>query len=79
LYFFDSFNGLRQWRVGGRGFCLGAGETRSQKNACLHRAADTGEMRQNPTRSLHAFFSPCLALEEIEFLAYFILLLRFAN
>jgi hypothetical protein len=37
--------------VGGRGFCLGAGKTRSQpvlgdrpgKNACLHRAASTGE------------------------------------
>jgi hypothetical protein len=26
-------NGLRYLRVGGRGFCLGAGKTRSQKNA----------------------------------------------
>jgi len=25
-------NGLRYLRVGGRGFCLGAGKTRSQKN-----------------------------------------------
>jgi len=27
-------NGLRYWRVGGRGQCLKAGKTRSQKNAC---------------------------------------------
>ena len=26
-------NGLRYLRVGGRGFCLGGGQTRSQKNA----------------------------------------------
>ncbi|MCK6463143.1 MAG: hypothetical protein L6Q29_05010 [Candidatus Pacebacteria bacterium] len=26
-------NGLRYLRVGGRGFCLGAGKTRSEKNA----------------------------------------------
>jgi hypothetical protein len=26
-------NGLRYLRVGGRGFCLGAGKTQSQKNA----------------------------------------------
>jgi hypothetical protein len=26
-------NGLRYWRWGGRGFCLGAEKTRSQKNA----------------------------------------------
>ena len=26
-------NGLRYWRWGGRGLCLGAGKTRSQKNA----------------------------------------------
>jgi len=26
-------NGLRYLRVGGRGFCLGAEKTRSQKNA----------------------------------------------
>ncbi|MFH1855430.1 MAG: hypothetical protein ABH810_03455, partial [bacterium] len=26
-------NGLRYLRVGGRGLCLGAGQTRSQKNA----------------------------------------------
>jgi len=25
-------NGLRYLRVGGRGFCLGVGKTRSQKN-----------------------------------------------
>jgi hypothetical protein len=31
--FFDSFNGLRYWQVGGRGQCLRAGKTRSQKNA----------------------------------------------
>jgi len=30
---FDSFNGWRYLRVGGRGFCLGVGKTRSQKNA----------------------------------------------
>jgi hypothetical protein len=27
------YNGLRYWRWGGRGFCLGAGKTRSQKTA----------------------------------------------
>jgi len=32
-YFFDSFNGLRYWRWGGRGKCLGAGKTQSEKNA----------------------------------------------
>jgi len=26
-------NGLRYLRVGGRGFCLGAGKTRSEENA----------------------------------------------
>jgi hypothetical protein len=26
-------NGLRYWRWGGRGLCLGAEKTRSQKNA----------------------------------------------
>jgi len=26
-------NGLRYWQVGGRGLCLRAGKTRSQKNA----------------------------------------------
>jgi len=30
-------NGLRYLRVGGRGQCLGAGQTRSQKNACKPR------------------------------------------
>ena len=30
-------NGLRYWRWGGRGFCLGAEKTRSQKNACKSR------------------------------------------
>ena len=30
-------NGLRYLRVGGRGFCLGAEKTRSQKNACKSR------------------------------------------
>jgi hypothetical protein len=29
----NSYNGLRYLRVGGRGQCLGAGKTRSQKNA----------------------------------------------
>jgi len=32
-------NGLRYLRVGGRGFCLGAGKTRSQKN--LENAAES--------------------------------------
>jgi len=32
-HFFDSLNGLRYLRVGGRGFCLEAGKARSQKNA----------------------------------------------
>ena len=27
-------NGFRSWTVGGRGLCLGARKTRSQKNAC---------------------------------------------
>ena len=30
---FDSFNGRRYWHWGGRGLCLEAGKTRSQKNA----------------------------------------------
>jgi hypothetical protein len=30
-------NGLRYWRWGGRGQCLGAEKTRSQKNACKSR------------------------------------------
>jgi hypothetical protein len=33
--FFDSFNGLCYPRVGGRGFCLGAGKTRSHKMVSL--------------------------------------------
>jgi len=27
----EATNDLRYWQVGGRGFCLGAGKTRSQK------------------------------------------------
>jgi hypothetical protein len=38
-------NGLRYPRVGGRGQCLGAGKTQSQKNAC--------KPRQNPQRLVH--------------------------
>jgi len=30
-------NGLRYWQVGGRGQCLGAGKTRSRKNAYKSR------------------------------------------
>jgi len=33
LVFSEAPNGLRYLRVGGRGLCLGAGKTRSQKNA----------------------------------------------
>jgi hypothetical protein len=32
-------NGVRYWRWGGRGFCLGAGKTRSQK--MLENAAES--------------------------------------
>jgi hypothetical protein len=37
LVFSEAPNGLRYLRVGGRGQCLGAGKTRSQKNACKSR------------------------------------------
>ena len=33
LLFSEAPNGLRYLRVGGLGFCLGAGKTRSEKNA----------------------------------------------
>jgi len=44
--FFDSFNGLRYLRVGGRGFCLG-----SRKNS---KRGKCSKMPQNPTRQVHA-------------------------
>jgi hypothetical protein len=53
-------NGLRYLRAGGRGFCLGAGKTRSQKNACLHRAAGTGENAAESPPSTACFVSPLL-------------------
>ena len=37
LLFSEAPNGLRYLRVGGRGLCLGAGKTRSQKKACKPR------------------------------------------
>jgi len=33
MYSIQRSNRLRYWRWGGRGFCWGAGKTRSQKNA----------------------------------------------
>ena len=39
-------------RVGGRGLCLGAGKTRSQKNACAKRRADS---RKSASALLGAF------------------------
>jgi len=33
MIIFKMYNGLRYLRVGGRGLCLGAGKTQSQKNA----------------------------------------------
>ena len=49
-------------RWGGRGLCLGKGKLeaslswpdRPGKNACLHRAAGTGEIAQTPQRPVHA-------------------------
>jgi hypothetical protein len=42
-------NGLRYLRVGGRGFCLGAGKN-SKPEKCL-------KMPQNPTRQVHALLA----------------------
>jgi len=33
ILFWQTPNGLRYLRVGGRGFCSGAGKTRSEENA----------------------------------------------
>jgi len=46
LLFAEPPNGLRYWRWGRRGLCLGAGKTRRQKT--------TQKTAQNPTRPLHA-------------------------
>ena len=47
-------NGLRYWRQGGRGFCLGAEKTRSQPVLDGQSSEKCLKMPQNPRRPVHA-------------------------
>ena len=56
-------NGLRYLRVGGRGFCLGAGKN-SKREKC-------SKMPQNPTRQVHALLGAVFVNYNSVFFDYF--------
>jgi hypothetical protein len=56
---------LRYLRWDGRGLCLGAGKTRSQKNAAQRKRSR--KMPQNPTRQVHAMLGVFAIIEILFF------------
>ena len=59
LFWAKPANGLRYLRVGGRGFCLGAGKTRSQK--MFLEAADSHTSGARFVSPLPIGYQPCFS------------------